>query len=207
MIEYFVYGAGGGGGRGGGASSTVCKPWLLASSAHSAISCAGPPSETSTSSPKTLAASIPGSWSGRQCSRMSNFSAFICVYGCRKFPYFGLSEIKPFSIQPASPTLALPARPSAIRARWGSSWDWRLCMRVTGMGMSVGTPPPTPSRAGGPSPLRLVLANSRAWLCRITPPPARAEQRVTAASGGGSNRARCPRVPPPERCIEGYGKL
>ena len=28
-----------------------------------------------------------------------------------------------FLIAAASPTLALPARPSAIRARWGSSWD------------------------------------------------------------------------------------
>ena len=56
-----------------------------------------PPSETSTSSPKTLAASIPGSWSGRQCSRMSNFS---CVYLRLLTVYLRLSRTPVYTVYP-----------------------------------------------------------------------------------------------------------
>ena len=80
------------------------------------------------------------------------------VQGCRKFNIFTVFRTMLLSMLcgVAHPSIA---RPPAVRAWWSPSWDRRLCMRITGMGMCVGTPPSTPSRAGGPSPLRLVLAN------------------------------------------------
>ena len=110
----------------------------------------------------------------------------------------------------AHPSFARPPKtlsyPGTVGLILGSTPLHAYLLRAWGWVLE--RPPPTPSR-GRPLPPPSRSCELTGVALQNTPPPARAraEQRVTAASGGGSNRARCPRVPPPERCIEGCGKL